>query len=65
VLTYLLPETGLLVAVSERPVLVRGGRASAHASLVLRPLRAADPPILGVFPPLLATPAAARLRAAL
>ena len=64
-LTYLLPETGLLVAVSERQALVHGGRASAHASLALRPLRAADPPILGVFPPLLATPAAARLRAAL
>ena len=65
VLTYLLPETGLLVAVSERQALVRGGRASAHASLALRPLRAADPPILGVFPPLLATPAASRIRAAL
>lgn len=61
-LTYLLPETGLLVAAAARPVLVRGGRAEAPVELVLRPRRPADPPILGVFPPLLATPAAARAR---
>ena len=61
-LTYLLPETGLLVGAAERPVLVRGGRASVPADLVLRPRHVADPPILGVFPPLLATPAASRAR---
>lgn len=52
-LTYLLPETGVLVGVSEQPVLVRGGRASAPVDLSLRPLSPTDPPILGVFPPLL------------
>lgn len=64
-LVYLLPEAGMLVGVAERPVLVRAGRASAPVDLALRPLRAADPPILGVFPPLLATPAASRARVAL
>ncbi len=64
-LTYLLPESGLLVGVSDRPVLVVGGQASTPIELALRPLRHSDPPILGVFPPLLATPAAARLRVAL
>lgn len=64
-LTYLLPERGLLVGVSEQPVVVRGGQANAPVALTLRPLRPSDPPILGVFPPLLATPAATRLRAAL
>lgn len=63
-LTYLLPGDGALVGVSERPVLVHGGRAGAPVDLALRPLRLSDPPILGVFPPLLATPAAARLRVA-
>lgn len=53
-LTYLLPEHGLLVAVAERPVLVRGGQASAPLDLALRPRHLADPPILGVFPPLIA-----------
>lgn len=62
VVTYLLPGTGLLVGVAEQPVLVRGGRASMPVDLTLRPLHVADPPILGVFPPLLATPAVARLR---
>lgn len=64
-LMYLLPETGLLVGIANRPVLVRDGRASAPAELTLRPLCPVDPPILGVFPPLLATPAASRIRAAL
>jgi AraC family transcriptional regulator len=64
-LTYLLPEAGLLVAISEQPVLVRDGRANAPVNLALRPLRAADPPILGVFPPLLALSGAPRIRAAL
>ena len=64
-LAYLLPEAGLLVGVAERLVLVRGGRASAPVNLALRPRHMADPPILGVFPPLLATPAATRARAAL
>ncbi len=52
-LTYLLPEHGVLVGVSEQPVLVRGGRANAPVDLHLRPLAPTDPPILGVFPPLL------------
>jgi AraC-like DNA-binding protein len=63
-LTYLLPENGLLVGVSEQPVTVRGGQSSAPVELLLRPLRPTDPPILGVFPPLLAIPVASRLRAA-
>ena len=64
-LTYLLPGDGLLVGVSEQPVLVRDGEASDSVTLALRPPRPTDPPILGIFPPLLATPAAMRLRAAL
>jgi len=59
-LTYLLPETGLLVGVAEQPVLVRDGRSSVPVDLALRPLQVTDPPILGVFPSLLATPAASR-----
>ncbi|HEU5440661.1 MAG TPA: helix-turn-helix transcriptional regulator [Ktedonobacterales bacterium] len=55
-LNYLLPESGLLVAAAEQPVRVRNGRADAPVALALRPHRAADPPILGVFPPLLTTP---------
>jgi AraC-like DNA-binding protein len=53
VLTYLLPESGVLVGVSDQSVLVRGGRASVSVDLRLRPLTPTDPPILGVFPPLL------------
>ena len=64
-LTYLLPGDGLLVGVAEQPVVVCGGQASGPVTLALRPPRPTDPPILGVFPPLLATPAAVRLRAAL
>ncbi|HEY7342537.1 MAG TPA: helix-turn-helix transcriptional regulator [Ktedonobacterales bacterium] len=64
-LTYLLPERGLLVGVSERPVVVHGGRASAPVELTLRPPCPTDPPILGVFPPLRAMPSASRLPAAL
>ena len=64
-LTYLLPERGMLVGVSERPVVVHGGQASAPVELALRPPGLTDPPILGVFPPLRAMPAASRLRAAL
>lgn len=64
-LTYLLPSDGALVGVSEQPVAVCGGQASATVTLALRPPRPTDPPILGVFPPLMETPAAARLRAAL
>ncbi|HEX5439416.1 MAG TPA: AraC family transcriptional regulator [Ktedonobacterales bacterium] len=64
-LTYLLPERGILVGVSERPVVVNGGQASAPVELVLRPPCLTDPPILGVFPPLRAMPAASRIRAAL
>jgi AraC-like DNA-binding protein len=52
-LTYLMPETNLLVGVVDRPVLVRAGRTSAPIGLALRPAHTADPPILGVFPPLL------------
>lgn len=62
-LTYLLPEAGLLVGVTEQPVLVRNGCVAAHVDLALRPLNPDDPPILGIFPPLLATPAAVRARA--
>jgi AraC-like DNA-binding protein len=61
-LTYLLPEAGLLVGGAERPVLVRGGQASVSADLALRPRHVTDPPIVGVFPPLLATPAGSRAR---
>jgi AraC family transcriptional regulator len=61
-LPYLLPEKGLLVGVAEQPVLVRGGRANIPVDLALRPLHAADPPILGVFPPLLASAAASSAR---
>lgn len=62
-LTYLLPGAGLLVAIADQPVMVRDGQPNAPANLALRPLRPSDPPILGVFPPLLATPAALRARA--
>jgi AraC family transcriptional regulator len=64
-LTYLLPQTGLLVGVSNQPVLVRAGRADAQINLALRPLAITDPPILGVFPPLLAASTAASARLAL
>ncbi len=61
-LSYLLPERGLLVGVAEQPVLVHGGRANTSVDLALRPLHLADPPILGVFPPLLASAAASSVR---
>lgn len=64
-LTYLLPETGLLVGAAELPVLVCDSRASMPMDLALRPRQLTDPPILGVFPPLLATPPASRARIAL
>ncbi len=64
-LTYLLPERGMLVGVSEQPVVVRGGPGNAPVELALRPPCVTDPPILGVFPPLRAMQAASRLRAAL
>lgn len=64
-LTYLLPQTGLLVGVSNQPVFVRGGRASAQVNLALRPRTATDPPILGIFPPLLAASVPVRARASL
>jgi AraC-like DNA-binding protein len=63
-LTYLLPRAELLVGAGGQPVLVRDGQAIAPVELVLRPRHVADPPILGVFPPLLTTPAAARARIA-
>lgn len=56
VLTYLMPEAGLLVAVAEQPVLVRGGWASAPVDLALRPFQVTDPPLLVVPPSLLALP---------
>lgn len=59
-LTYLTPNAGVLVAVSPRPVVIRGGQANDSISLTLRPLDPTDPPILGVFPPLLTAPAAMR-----
>jgi AraC family transcriptional regulator len=61
-LAYLVPESGLLVGAAEQPVLVRGGWASAPADLILRPLHAADPPLLVIPPSLLAAPSAASLR---
>ena len=64
-LAYVLPDMDSLVGVAEQPVLVRGGWANAPVNLALRPRRMADPPILGVFPPFQAAPAAARARAAL
>ena|SRR5579872_2510031 len=64
-LAYLLPDRGSLIGVAEQPVLVRGDRAIAPVNLALRPRGVADPPILGVFPPLQVTSAAARARAAL
>lgn len=60
--TYLLSDAALLVGIAERPAVVQDGRASASVDLVLRPRWPADPPILGVFPPLLAAAAAARAR---
>ena len=60
-LTYLLPEAGLLVGVAKSPVFVVGGRGSTSVDLTLRLPQPADPPILGVFPPLLRTPGAARV----
>ena len=60
-LTYLLPDAKLLVGIAEQPVLVRDGRASAPVTIALRPLDVTDPPILGVFPSLLRTPAAVRV----
>ncbi|HZC04868.1 MAG TPA: AraC family transcriptional regulator [Ktedonobacterales bacterium] len=59
-LTYLTPNAGVLVAVATRPLVIRGGQASESLSLTLRPLDPTDPPILGVFPPLLSSPAAMR-----
>lgn len=63
-MAYLLPGTGLLVGVAEQPVLIRNGQARVPVNLVLRTPDVADPPILGVFPPLLAAPAASRARVA-
>lgn len=61
-LTYLLPDAELLVAAGAQPLLVQDGRASGAVELTLRPLRPMDPPILGVFPSLLATLPAPRVR---
>lgn len=63
-LAYLVPDAGMLVGFAEEPVVVRGGRASVPARLALRPVDVTDPPLLGVFPPLRAAPAAMRVRAA-
>lgn len=59
-LTYLAPDAGLLVGVAEQPTYVRAGQASAPLALMLRPLDLTDPPLLGVFPPLLAWQTVAR-----
>lgn len=59
-LTYLTPNADALVAVATRPVVIRGGQASESIALTLRPLDPTDPPILGVFPPLLSSPTAMR-----
>ncbi|HEX6798752.1 MAG TPA: helix-turn-helix transcriptional regulator [Ktedonobacterales bacterium] len=61
--TYLLSDPAPLVGIAERLVLVREGCSDAAVDLVLHPRRAADPPILGVFPPLLAMAATAQTRA--
>ncbi len=60
-LNYLTPNAGVLVAVSTRPIVIRGGQASESIALNLRPLAPTDPPILGIFPPLLSSPAAVRV----
>lgn len=60
-LTYLTPNAGVLVAVATRPIIIRSGQASESIALRLRPLDPTDPPILGVFPPLLTSPAAVRV----
>lgn len=59
-LSYLLPETGMLVGVAAQPVVVCDGQASAPAEVALRPRLPSDPPILGIFPPLLALPGVVR-----
>jgi AraC-like DNA-binding protein len=51
-LTYLAPDTGLLVGAGERAIAVRAGTTLAPTHLALRPRQLTDPPILGVFPPL-------------
>ncbi|HKS69612.1 MAG TPA: helix-turn-helix transcriptional regulator [Ktedonobacterales bacterium] len=58
----LLSDAAPRVGVAERPVVVSDGRADATVDLVLRPRRPVDPPILGVFPPLLASRATLRAR---
>ncbi len=53
-LTYLLPDDGLRVGGARTAVTVRGGRARERADIVVRPLRATDPPLLTALPFLLA-----------
>lgn len=53
-LAYLAPGAELLVGAGERAVSVRGGLASAPVRVALRSAGASDPPILGVFPSVLA-----------
>jgi AraC family transcriptional regulator len=52
--TYLLPDPSWLVATGSQPVRVQRGRARSSLDLVFRAPRATDPPVVGVFPPLLA-----------
>lgn len=55
-LAYLAPDAyGVLVAACSQPVTVRAGHARDPIHLALRRLDPTDPPILGIFPPLLAS----------
>lgn len=54
-LAYLAPGAELLVGADERAISVRGGLASAPVRVALRSRQPSDPPILGVFPSVLAT----------
>jgi AraC family transcriptional regulator len=49
-LTYLVPEHGVYVGGSERPVLVQGGRACEPVNVALRRPRVTDPPIVTATP---------------
>ena len=54
-LTALLPDSGILVSASQRPILVQNGYAHAPVNLTLRPFQIFDPPILIALPLLLAS----------
>ncbi|HEU5198790.1 MAG TPA: helix-turn-helix transcriptional regulator [Ktedonobacterales bacterium] len=54
-LTALLPDSGILVSASQRPIVVQNGYAQAPVNLTLRPFQIFDPPILIALPLLLAS----------